>query len=176
MTEKSYCLVFLSFYFSDCFSFFSSFPPFSISSLSFFLLFNPNQDSFFHCFFFYSIIFSLDHVFLFVILFFLLLSLCLVLFNSFRIVFSNFLFHSFETLFRCEYRSLFHFTSSYSAFSIAPSCYFVFMPPTRRVPETLCFRVVRPSVRTRILLTRNLKNPWVDFFFIILGPEVHHDE
>ena len=43
----------------------------------------------------------------------------------------------------------------------------VFMPPTRRAPEALCFRVVRPSgcpsVRTRISLTRNLKNPWVDF-------------
>ena len=53
--------------------------------------------------------------------------------------------------------------------------FIVFMPPPRRAPEALCFRVVRPSVRpsvhpsvrpsvrTRILLTRNLKNPLVDF-------------
>ena len=39
----------------------------------------------------------------------------------------------------------------------------IFMPPPRRAPEALCFRVVRPSVRTRISLTRNLKNPLVDF-------------
>ena len=39
----------------------------------------------------------------------------------------------------------------------------VIMPPPRRAPEALCFRVVRPSVRTRISLTRNLKNPLVDF-------------
>ena len=32
------------------------------------------------------------------------------------------------------------------------------------MPEALCFRVVRPSVRTGISLTRNLKNPWVDFY------------
>ena len=38
------------------------------------------------------------------------------------------------------------------------------MPPTRRVLEALCFRVVRPSVRLRISLTRNLKNPWVDYY------------
>ena len=40
----------------------------------------------------------------------------------------------------------------------------LFMPLTRRVPEALCFRVVRPSVRTGISLTQNLKNPWVDFY------------
>ena len=32
-----------------------------------------------------------------------------------------------------------------------------------RVPEALCFRVVRPSVRTGISLPRNFKNPWVNF-------------
>ena len=41
--------------------------------------------------------------------------------------------------------------------------FFVFMPPTHRVPEALCFRVVRPAVHTGISLTQNLKNPWVDF-------------
>ena len=40
----------------------------------------------------------------------------------------------------------------------------IFMPPTRRAPEALCFRVVRPPVRMGISLTRNLKNPWVDFY------------
>ena len=39
-----------------------------------------------------------------------------------------------------------------------------FMLPTRRVPEALCFRVVRPSVRTGISLTQNLKSPLVDFY------------
>ena len=33
-----------------------------------------------------------------------------------------------------------------------------------RVPEALCFWVVRPSVHTGISLPRNLKNPWVDFY------------
>ena len=69
---------FLSFFiFSD---YFSSFPPFSISWLSFFLLFNPNH-------FFLSLLLLLNHLavfitfFLVVILFFLLFSLRLVLFN-----------------------------------------------------------------------------------------------
>ena len=69
------------FFFSFFLIIFLSFPPFSISSLSFFLLFNPNQ--------FVSFIASslLNHLavfitfFLFVILFFLLFSLCLVLFH-----------------------------------------------------------------------------------------------
>ena len=33
-----------------------------------------------------------------------------------------------------------------------------------RVPEALCFRVVRPSVCTGISLPRNLKNPLVDIY------------
>ena len=33
-----------------------------------------------------------------------------------------------------------------------------------RVPEALCFWVVRPSIPTGISLPRNLKNPWVDFY------------
>ena len=49
------------------------------------------------------------------------------------------------------------------------SLFFIFfMPPTHRLPEALCFRVVRPSGRpavcTGISLTQNLKNPWVDFY------------
>ena len=34
----------------------------------------------------------------------------------------------------------------------------VFMPPPRRAPEALCFRVVRPSVRPSVCPYENLVN------------------
>ena len=53
--------------------------------------------------------------------------------------------------------------AKFYSFNLMDALSFFFMPPPRRAPEALCFRVVRPSVRTRISLTRNLKNPLVDF-------------
>ena len=65
MKEKWYVLVFLSFFFLSFLTIFLSFPPFSISSLSFFLLFNPNQKTNLSLHFTYSkSSFSLYHVFL----------------------------------------------------------------------------------------------------------------
>ena len=59
---------------------------------------------------------------LFVILFFLLLSLCLVLFNSF----SHLSLQTSLSFIHLTSRSLFRFTFIYSAFSILQKCYFVF--------------------------------------------------
>ena len=127
MKEKSNFLVFLSFFFVSFLIMFLSFPPFSISSLSFFVLFNRNQYLFFHCFFFYQImLLSSSRLFLFVILFFLLLSLCLVLFNSFSHLSLQtfFLFHSFEISFSFPfYLSLFcvfHFSKLLFRFCFIP--------------------------------------------------------
>ena len=49
----------------------------------------------------------------------------------------------------------------------------VIMPPTRRAPEALCFRVVRPSVRESRKHDIS-RTPW--WIFIILGPGMHHEE
>ena len=98
--ERWYCLVVLSFSFlSFLIIYLSSVPPFSISSLSFFP--NPNKKK--------SLLLPLlNHLSLFItfflfVLFFLLLSLCLVLFfQSLSFVFATFLFHSFEISFRSD--------------------------------------------------------------------------
>ena len=93
---------------------FLSFPPFSISSLSFFLLFNPNEKKILSL-----LLILLNHLslfiafFLFVIIFFLLFSLCLILF--WIIFFSQSSLQTF-LLFIWDivllwYRSLFRFTS-----------------------------------------------------------------
>ena len=107
--------------FSDYFSFFSYI--FDVTVLTVILLFNPIQD-----FSFIKSSFSLFIMF-FLIRYsyhFLYYCLCLVLFNSFsHWSLQTFLFHSFEILFCCDIRSLFLFLSTFSAFSISQSCYFV---------------------------------------------------
>ena len=92
---------FISFFLKSFLIIFLSFPPFSISSPSLFLLFNPNQNLL------SLLLLLLNHLavcitfFLFVIFFFLLFSLCLVLFNAFsHSSLQTILFHSFEILFR----------------------------------------------------------------------------
>ena len=86
---------------------FLSFPPFSISSLSFFLLFNRNQDLFFHCFFFYhnlSLFITFILIRYYFLSYFVSLSCLIKFFQSF--VFANFCL----SFIHLKYRSLFCFT------------------------------------------------------------------
>ena len=106
---------------------FRSFPPFSISSpLSYFLLFNPYQKKIFLASSFITSSFSLYHVFL--IRYYYLSSVislsCLIQLHVFQSFCQTFLFHSIWNIVPLWYRSLFRFTSTYSAFSISQSCYF----------------------------------------------------
>ena len=83
---------------------FLSFPSFSISSLSFFLLFNPNQNLFFIVSSFIKSSFFFYHVFLIRYSFlssFISLS-CLIQFFQVICVFANFSLYSFEISFRCD--------------------------------------------------------------------------
>ena len=123
MNEICYFLVFLFVSFLSYLIIFRSFPPFSNSSLSLFLLFNP-----YHQDFFLSLLLPLlNYLSLFIMFFlssFISLSCLIQFFQSF--VFANFSLSFIWNIVPLWYRSLFRFTSTYSAFFISQICWFVF--------------------------------------------------